>query len=285
MYKEGNLVFTPDGNSLLSPVGNRVSVFDLVNHKSYTLPFETRKNITRLAVAPDGVLLLCVAIDGQALLINLPRATLLHHFNFKATVRDLKFSPCGRFFAVTHNKQVHVWCTPGRHKTFAPFVLYRRYTGHYDDVTCIEWSHDSRFFATGSRDTTCRVYSLDPIEGYRPVALTAHRDRIVGVFFKHQSLDLYTVSKDGTVLHWHAYQRELDVTDLQLESSGMDTSSDESTSDREEKTAETDAEDTRTCPLAKRRKIVLRYRWGIQQADKHYFLQENHAKVGCGSCC
>ncbi len=30
VYKQGNLLFTPDGHSLLSPVGNRVSVFDLV---------------------------------------------------------------------------------------------------------------------------------------------------------------------------------------------------------------------------------------------------------------
>jgi hypothetical protein len=29
VYGRGNLVFTPDGNSLLSPVGNRVSVFNL----------------------------------------------------------------------------------------------------------------------------------------------------------------------------------------------------------------------------------------------------------------
>jgi hypothetical protein len=30
VYSGGNLIFTPDGNSLLSPVGNRVTVFDLV---------------------------------------------------------------------------------------------------------------------------------------------------------------------------------------------------------------------------------------------------------------
>lgn len=30
VYRQGNVLFTPDGNSLLSPVGNRVSVFDLV---------------------------------------------------------------------------------------------------------------------------------------------------------------------------------------------------------------------------------------------------------------
>lgn len=30
VYSRGNLLFTPDGTCLLSPVGNRVSVFDLV---------------------------------------------------------------------------------------------------------------------------------------------------------------------------------------------------------------------------------------------------------------
>lgn len=30
VYRQGNVLFTPDGNSVISPVGNRVSVFDLV---------------------------------------------------------------------------------------------------------------------------------------------------------------------------------------------------------------------------------------------------------------
>ena len=29
VYKKGNVLFTPDGNSVISPVGNRVSIFDL----------------------------------------------------------------------------------------------------------------------------------------------------------------------------------------------------------------------------------------------------------------
>lgn len=30
VYKTGNQLFTPDGNCLLSPVGNKITVFDLV---------------------------------------------------------------------------------------------------------------------------------------------------------------------------------------------------------------------------------------------------------------
>ena len=32
VYCRGNLVFTPDGTCLLSPVGNRVTVFDLIKY-------------------------------------------------------------------------------------------------------------------------------------------------------------------------------------------------------------------------------------------------------------
>jgi periodic tryptophan protein 2 len=29
VYRKGDLLFTPDGNSVISPVGNRLSIFDL----------------------------------------------------------------------------------------------------------------------------------------------------------------------------------------------------------------------------------------------------------------
>lgn len=138
------------------------------------------------------------------MLINLPRKSLLGRFNFKGRVRDLQFSPCGRFVAVTHGKQLHVWVAPGASKQFAPMRRHRKYVGHYNDLTCLCWSHDSRFIATGSADNTCRVFSRDPIEGYVPVALTAHRDRIVGLFFAKGGMDLYTVSRDGTCLVWRS---------------------------------------------------------------------------------
>lgn len=62
VYKCGNVVFTPDGHSLLSPVGNRVTVFDLLANVSYTLDIEARSNISRIAVSPNGQLLLIIDI-------------------------------------------------------------------------------------------------------------------------------------------------------------------------------------------------------------------------------
>ncbi|KAI0918711.1 U3 snoRNP protein [Taiwanofungus camphoratus] len=93
VYKQGNIVFTADGNSVLSPVGNCVSVFDLVNDKSSTLSFENRKNIAAIALSPDSNVLVSVDEDGRALLVNFKRGVVPHHFNFHKAVKAIKFSP------------------------------------------------------------------------------------------------------------------------------------------------------------------------------------------------
>jgi periodic tryptophan protein 2 len=147
LYKQGNLVFTPDGNSVLSPVGNRISVFDLVkfvhsmivvhrtclsnhlntsfvarfsSHKSITLPFQNRKNISRLALSANGNTLLSIDEDGGCLLINLPKRVQLCHFNFKKPVRDARFSPDSKYIAVTFGRQLQVRC-----HFFSPLLFNR----------------------------------------------------------------------------------------------------------------------------------------------------------------
>ncbi|KAF9103242.1 hypothetical protein BGX29_003624 [Mortierella sp. GBA35] len=202
VYKQGNLVFTPDGNSILSPVGNRLTVFDLVNNKAVTFPYENRKNIDRIALSPNSTLLISVDEDGRALLVNYNRQIVLHHFNFKSKVYDLQFSPDGKYFAVTHGKQVQLWKTPGFHREFTPIVLHRVYTGHYDEVTCITWSPDSKYFLTTSKDMSARVYSTNPIEGFVPFTLSGHRDSVIGAWFSKEQDTIYTVSKDGALFEW-----------------------------------------------------------------------------------
>ncbi|TEB34224.1 WD40 repeat-like protein [Coprinellus micaceus] len=205
VYRQGNVLFTPDGNTLYSPVGNRVSVFDLVNNKSFTFPFENRKNIALIALSPDGNILITVDEDGRALLVNAKRGTVLHHFNFKQKVKAIKFSPNGKYIAVTHGSHVQVWCTPNHLvREFAPFNLHRTYTGHHDDVLSIEWSPDSQCFITTSRDMTARLFTLNPLPGFRPKTFAGHRDAVVAAYFASNSEFIYTVSKDGSVFTWKA---------------------------------------------------------------------------------
>ncbi|CAB4018041.1 WD40 repeat, partial [Paramuricea clavata] len=143
VYKQGNIIFSSHGDRVISPVGNRVTVFDLKSNKSLTLPFENGKDITCIAVSPDDSLIVTIDEDGKSILSSLRSLAVLHHFSFKTKVHDLKFSPDGRFFAATVGMQMQVWFAPGHTKDFSPFTLHRTYTGQYDDTVSIDWSCDS----------------------------------------------------------------------------------------------------------------------------------------------
>ncbi|KAL4256925.1 WD repeat PWP2 family protein [Pleurotus pulmonarius] len=168
VYRQGNVLFTPDGNSILSPVGNRVSVFDLVNNKSFTFSFENRKNIAAIALSPDANVLLSVDEDGRALLVNFRRGVVLHHFNFHKPVKDVQFSPDGKYIAVTHGPHVQdIYRAPRR---------------------CAQHTVGSRF------------------AGFRPKTFAGHRDVVLGAFFAADGSSIYTVSRDGAVFTWKAKQ-------------------------------------------------------------------------------
>ena len=91
VYSRGNVAFTADGNALLSPVGNRVTVFDLVQHTSHTLPFEARKGLRQLALSNDSRLLLAIDDDGMAVLVNVRRRIVLHRFSFRKRLLACRF--------------------------------------------------------------------------------------------------------------------------------------------------------------------------------------------------
>lgn len=208
VYRQGNVLFTRDGNTLFSPVGNRVSAFDLTSSRSYTFPFEARANIARLALSPDGGLLLTVDDNGYALLVNVPKRTVLHHLNLKGTVGDAKFSPNGKYLLVAVGRLVQVWSTPEIERTFTPFNLHHTHSGHMDDITTVSWSADSEYFVTGSKDLTARVFTVQKRKGYVPPTLGGHRSALVHAWFDSRREHLYTVTRDGALLVWARYEQE-----------------------------------------------------------------------------
>ncbi|ORY31612.1 WD40-repeat-containing domain protein [Naematelia encephala] len=259
VYRQGNVVFTPDGNSVLSPVGNRVSVFDLVNNKSRTLNFENRKNIACIALSPNGNLLLSIDEDGRALLVHFRKGTTLHHITFHKPVNCAAFSPDGKYIAITHGNIVQIWTTPSTIvRDFAPFTLYGEYTGHNDEVVSITWSKTGRYFLTTGRDMTARLFTLDPLRGFKPKSFGGHRDVVLGAWFSDDEKTIYTVSRDGAVFTWNA-KKEIDPEDSDVEMDVLD------------------------APMNSNR--VVEYaaaytRWGV--SSRHYFNQPG-TKVVCAT--
>ena len=83
-------------------------------------------------------------IDGYALVVNLKRHIILHRFNFKGKVRAATFSPDSELLAVAIDRNVQVWRSPGLTRTITPFSHVRTFTGHFDNVTNVAWSANSK---------------------------------------------------------------------------------------------------------------------------------------------
>ncbi|XP_057536205.1 periodic tryptophan protein 2 [Amaranthus tricolor] len=208
-YRGGNAIIT--GNTrLISSVGNRISVTNLVKSETITLPCQFSSNISRIAVSPDGNFILAVDENNRSQFINLHRRIVLHRITFKGKVSALEFSPNGHFIAVAIGKLIQIWRSPGFKKEFFPFELVRTCADFDDRVTCLKWSPDSGYLLAGSRDLTARMFclkKLDEKKNNKPFLFLGHRDVIVGVFFGLDNktgkiLRVYSVSRDGALFNW-----------------------------------------------------------------------------------
>jgi len=207
VYRQGNLVFSPDGSTLYSAVGNRVSGFDLVRSQSFTFPFEARRNITRLALSPDGAILLAIDDEGHLLMANVVRRVVIHHLNLKKPIADARFSPDGKWVAFAVGRLVQVWATPALERSFTPFALHKTLGGAGDDILCLAWSPDSLFLASGGKDMSVRVHSVHKLPGYAPPACTGHRSSVRACFFGPDGDTLYAVTRDGALSVWEVVSR------------------------------------------------------------------------------
>ena len=150
-------------------------------------------------------------------------------------------------------RHVEVWHTPSTpdqsaegELEFAPFIRHRTYAGHHDIVQSLEWSSDSRFFLSASKDLTARIWSLNPEEEFVPTTLAGHREGVLGAYFSKDQENIYTISKDGAVFQW-AYLQDPNAPEP---------------ADDEMEDIDDDSQ----------------MQWRI--AERHYFLQ-NNAKVNC----
>ena len=203
VYRNGNLVFSPDGNSVLSPVGNKISCFDLKNNNSSTLPIESRFNYTSVALSPNGVTLLAVNEDGEIHLISLISKTILRKLRTNRVIKAIQFSPDGKYFAITKESNAFVYRAPGpASRDYGPFALERVLKGAFDETTSLQWSDCSQIVAVGSKDNTTRIYAIARFKNLKVYCLGGHSEPITNVFFYKNSLTCLTLSRNGHLLIW-----------------------------------------------------------------------------------
>lgn len=165
---------------------------------------------------------------------------------------------------------------PGRTKEFNPFLLQRTFYGAYDENVCLDWSSDSRVLAAGSRDMCTRVYAAEHFVNLNTYNLGGHSETIVGCFFELNSLNMYTVGRNGRLNVWECDTKLNGLIPFVEEEEEPEDDEDEFTGKSKKKEVET-TEDGR--PI---RKIYVNYRKTAKHAIRDAL--EANVAVGLLSC-
>lgn len=224
VYNSGTVLFTPDGNSLLSPVGNKIICYDLKNNKSLAYEFESDYNLSQLDLSKQGNLLIASSEKNHLYMFSLLSGTTLHRKEFKQAkqINNVKFSNCGKYYLITLDSRALVYCTPGYvfnkdgQREISPFKIYKVYKDCYDDIICCDWSPKSNLIAVGSKDHTVRIVSIHSKYNIR-VNIAGHSDVVVACFFANMNdgdLDLYTISRNGQLFLWKSSHSEGELDQL-----------------------------------------------------------------------
>lgn len=224
VYHKGNLLFTPDGANLLSPVGNKVVVYDLKSSTSRVIPFEVEYNLNHVALNPIGSILLAATERTQLYMCSMISGTVLHRKDFKnlGQISGIGFSPNGLYYVVCGGNKALVYITPGiaisgKGREMSPFKIHRVVKAHYDEITCFSWSSDSRLLAIGSKDLSVKIVCVDKSTNKYPrlINLSGHSSAVSQCFFN--GVDLYTLSSNGQLFVWEANytQKELEQDEFE----------------------------------------------------------------------
>jgi len=197
------VLFLPGGDVLLSPVGNRVSQYDLKRNEVLTLSLESSHNYTCMDISPNGRILIAGNEIGEIHIITLISNKLLHLIKTNEVPTLIRYSPDGKYFAVSKKNSVFIYEAPSSAEQMNPYYMKRVFHDATGDVSCMDWSFDSKLVAVGSQDMSIRVYSFDKYSNFKHSCFTNHSDHIVNLFFESNSYDLNSISRNGQLCVWN----------------------------------------------------------------------------------
>eukprot|EP00177_Eucheuma_denticulatum_P004918 GFKZ01008937.1.p1 GENE.GFKZ01008937.1~~GFKZ01008937.1.p1 ORF type:complete len:966 (+),score=127.01 GFKZ01008937.1:494-3391(+) len=220
-YRGGGLTFSTSGTALLLSLGGRVQHIDLVHARARTLPFEAKRDLFTIALAPKGDTLLAIDTVSRVSLLSLPSGRVIGRLSLQLQdVTAAAVSPDGKLAAFATAHEVEVWKLPdGVVPSYAAFDRVARFNKGAFGRGALSWSEDSKHLAVGAPDGIVTLFTLKDWRGKLiPATLYGHRGPIVSVEFCARR-GMLTLSSDGVLMCWRLRFNDLETDHDVLENS------------------------------------------------------------------
>ncbi|EZG78823.1 putative WD repeat protein [Gregarina niphandrodes] len=197
-YKGGAVEFGHDGNSVLSPVGNRVSVKDLVSHSNMTMALEMIEDID--FIVPHGEFLFVVDRGGRLSFVNAKTALNLVSVYIGGRATACSLTEDGSVIAVgSLSGGITVWQTPCL-KTLWQFSRINEVKPHAGRCKTIRFSPDGQFLLTASLDRTVKISSVYPDRQYIATAFVDLSDEAIAADWSSDMRHVVVACRQGHVI-------------------------------------------------------------------------------------
>ena len=194
-----SMAFSHDGSVLASGHGgaehqNRVRLWDVANLREITSLSGHDGSVYSVAFSPDGATLASGSWDKTAKLWdvrNRKESATLWHLNM---VENVTFSLDGKTLVSTEHdvSTIRLW-------DWARGVQVGVLRGHERGVDAVAFSPDRNILASGSFDSTVRLWDLETRE---EIATLRHQGGVISLAFSFYESTLASRGWDGTILVW-----------------------------------------------------------------------------------
>jgi WD40 repeat protein len=199
-----DVAFSPDGSQIASTgLDGTLKVWPVAAPPEFLSLEGHDQAVWTVAVSPDGRRAATGSLDQTARIWDLESGRLVGTVRVGFPVVSLAFSADGnRLLTVAGHATAKLWRLVG-HGPASPSPASEPVMvleGHGDTVLCVAASSCGRYFATGGRDRTARIW--DARSGRLVRVLEGHTNRVLSVSFRADGEQLATAGADGTARIW-----------------------------------------------------------------------------------
>ncbi|MEN2499837.1 MAG: U3 snoRNP protein, partial [Marteilia pararefringens] len=201
-YRQGNILFTPDNERLITSIGNMISVYDLKLGKSFIIDVGSLFPISHMCISPNGNILICFDSSGVLYVVNLISNKIVLSHNFMQPIQCAAFSNSGQFFAVARHNILQFFTAPTTTHAFNPFVPLQNFIAGRECIRTITWHSTDKVLAIGSDDNSIRIVNYSDEKAKLVANLSGNNGEIADIIFTDDNFDCISISKNSVICFW-----------------------------------------------------------------------------------